>query len=313
MADRRFLLLLLLAALTIAAFMTIGLGGNIAFVLKLRATRLLALVAVAASIAIATVVFQTITANRILTPSIMGLDALFIFGQTLLVFTLGGLGYAALDPVLKFSGEAALMAGVALCLLVPILRLRTDMHLMLLAGVVLGVLFRSLSLLIARMIDPNDFAVVQGASFANFNALRTDLTLIGVVVTLAAGAIVWRSRHLLDVIALGREAAIGLGIDWTRSVTGLLTLVTVLVAVSTALVGPVALFGLLVAALAERIVATRRHGTLLPAAVLVAVVVLVGGQTVLQHGLGNASTLGVVIEFAGGLIFLALLLSRRRP
>ncbi|MBN9056591.1 MAG: iron chelate uptake ABC transporter family permease subunit, partial [Rhizobiales bacterium] len=84
-------------------------------------------------------------------------------------------------------------------------------------------------------------------------------------------------------------------------------LVSALVAVSTALVGPVAFFGLLVAALAERIVGTRRHGVLLPAAGLAGIVVLVGGQTLFQHALGNATALGVVIEFVGGLVFLLLL------
>jgi iron complex transport system permease protein len=35
--------------------------------------------------------------------------------------------------------------------------------------------------------------------------------------------------------------------------------------------------------------------------------VLVGGQTLFQHALGNATALGVVIEFVGGLVFLLLL------
>lgn len=307
MPDRRLLCLGAAAIVCIAAYMTIGLRGNIGFVLLLRATKLAALLQVSLSIALSTVIFQTVTNNRILTPSIMGLDALYLFGQMLLVFLLGGLGYSALDPQLKFGGEVMLLMGLATGLLLPILRRRTDMGLMLLAGVIFGVLFRSLQSLLARLVDPNDFAVAQSASFANFNDVRTEVLIFATILTTLAAVIAWRARHLLDIVALGADSATGLGVAWARTVAGLLLLVSSLVAVSTALVGPIAFFGLLIVAIAERVVDTRRHSMLMPAAAFTAVIILVGGQIFFQHGLDNSSTLGVVIEFAGGLAFLILL------
>ena len=106
--------LLCLALLAITAFMTVNLRGNIAFALELRGIRLAALVTVAIAIALSTVTFQTITGNRILTPSIMGLDALYQFGQAALVFTLGGLGYVSLSPHLKFGMEASALMLLAM-------------------------------------------------------------------------------------------------------------------------------------------------------------------------------------------------------
>jgi iron complex transport system permease protein len=303
-ADARPLFLLGAgAAVAIAAFMTVGLRGDIVFAMELRVTRLLALVQVAVAIALSTVVFQTVTANRILTPSIMGMDALYVLIQTTLVMTLGGIGFAALDPSAKFAGETAMMALLALGLFLPMLKMRSDLTLLLLAGVVLGVLFRSLNALLARMIDPNAFAVAQGASFADFNTVREDLVLPAIFI--------WRRRHVLDIMALGTASAIGLGVSWRAEAALMLVVTGLLVAVSTALVGPVTFLGLLVVAMAERITGTRRHGPLLPAAALTAVIVLVGGQTVLQHGFSNAVTLGVVIEFAGGIVFLCLLFAAR--
>lgn len=312
MPDRRFFYLSVVALLCMLAFMTIGLRGNISFVLSLRAVKLAALIQVGASIAISTVIFQTVTNNRILTPSIMGLDALYLFGQILLVFLLGGLGYSALDPQWKFGGEVMVLMALATALLLPMLRRGTDMGLMLLTGVIFGVLFRSLQQLLARVIDPNEFAVAQGASFANFNAVRTDLLVLASVVTIIAAIAAWRSRHILDIVALGSDAATGLGVTWAKTVTGLLLLVSALVAVSTALVGPVAFFGLLVVAIAERVTNTRRHAILLPTAILTAIIILVGGQTLFQHGFGSNSTLGVIIEFVGGIAFLILLFTGSR-
>lgn len=301
-----------LAAALCALFLFLGLRGNIAFVMGLRLSQLAGLVQVAVAAAVSTVIFQTITGNRILSPSIMGLDALYLFCQTGLVFLFGGFGYAALPPVWKFAGDVSVMMAVSLALFLPMLGRRSDMMLMILTGFVLGFMFRSLTALVARLIDPNDYAVFQGASFAAFQSLDHGLLAVGAIVTTLGAFAAWRARHVLDVIALGRDAAIGLGISWRLWVTSLLVLVALLVATSTALVGPLALLGLLVVALAERICGARRHAVLLPAAAGIAVVVLVGAQTLVRSGIGGAAVVSVVVEFLGGLVFLALLFARRR-
>jgi iron complex transport system permease protein len=192
------------------AFMFVGLRGNLALALELRAVRLLALVQVGVAIAVSTVVFQTVTANWILTPSIMGLDALYLSCPTALVFEFGELVFASLDPRLKFFGEVGLMTTL-LALLLPMLRRRFNIGLHLLTGIVLPVLFRSLSTLLARLIDPNEFAVVQAASLADFNAVRSDLLAVGLAFTSIGLAIAWRARHVLDILALGADSAVGLG------------------------------------------------------------------------------------------------------
>ncbi|KJV10548.1 iron ABC transporter permease [Elstera litoralis] len=309
MADKRLWALIGLALLAMAAFLGWGLRGNLAFVLELRAWRLLALVQVAVAVAVSTVLLQTVTGNRILSPAILGIDALYTLGLTLLVFLLGGIGFAGLDAHVKFAAALTVMTGAALLIFLPLLRDRQSLYWLLLTGAMLGILFRSLSALLARLIDPNDFMVLQGATYANFGQVRGDLTAIGAGITGAIILLVWRQRHVLDVMALGRATAVGLGVNWSRSLILLLTAIVLLVAVSTALVGPITFLGLLVVALAERCIGTQRHARLLPAAGAVAIATLVGGQAVLQHGFGNAATLGVIVEFLGGLVFLALLLT----
>ncbi|TIP30527.1 MAG: iron ABC transporter permease [Mesorhizobium sp.] len=310
--EGRLAIMAAVAVLVGVAFMTIGLRGDLAFVLELRAVRLAAMVLVGVAVAVSTVVFQTVCANRIITPSIMGLDALYVFCQTALVFALSGFGFAGIDPRLHFLGNFTAMTGLALALFLPMLRRRFDLTLMLLTGVVLGVLFRSLTTLLARLLDPNDFAVLQGTVFASFNAVEPDLLLLAGVITVACVAIAWRARHVLDVLALGTDTAIGLGLAWRGTAAGLLVLVAALVSASTALVGPMAFLGLLVVSLTERIVGTNRHAILLPAAALTAIIVLVGGQTVLQHALGGEGSLGIVVEFVGGIVFLAILFAGGR-
>lgn len=316
--DRRAGAILAAMALVLAAlsalWMVQGLNwdGNRAFILGLRATKLAALVTVAAAIGIATILFQTVAANRVLTPSIMGFDALYVLLQTSLVAALGGAGVAALPTQAKFLSEIALMALLAAGLFgTLLLRGARDVPRMILTGVILGVLFRSLSGFLGRILDPNEFAVVQAISFASFN--RVDATLLpwAGAITLAAGLAAWRISARLDVLALGRDPAVSLGLSHRGMVLGVLGLVAVLVSVSTALVGPVAFFGLIVAGLAHGLMRTARHRALLPAAAMSAAILLVGGQWLFERQLGQAATLSVVVEFAGGLFFLHLLLRGR--
>ncbi len=302
---------LLLASCTL--FLTLNANGNWDFILPLRATKLASLLLVAYAVGVSTLLFQTLTNNPILTPSILGFDSLYIFLQTLLVAVLGGVGYTHLPPMGKFGFELAAMVGGSLLLFQILLRQGgRDLVRMILIGVIFGILFRSLSSLLQRLIDPEEFAVAQAYTFASFNSVNQQMLAIAAVILFISSVFIWRERYRLDVHMLGRDQAINLGIPYTRHTLWLLAWVAVLVATSTALVGPVSFFGLLVAALANHFAPNMKHSTRLPMVFLTAALLLVAGQTVFEHVLGMKAVLSVVVEFAGGLVFLWLVLKRKR-
>ena len=302
---------LLLVSCTL--FLTLNANGNWDFILPLRATKLASLLLVAYAVGVSTLLFQTLTNNPILTPSILGFDALYIFLQTLLVAVLGGVGYTHLPPLGKFGLELAAMVGGSLLLFQMLLRQGgRDLVRMILIGVIFGILFRSLSSLLQRLIDPEEFAVAQAYTFASFNSVNQQMLAIAAVILFISSVFIWRERYRLDVHLLGRDQAINLGIPYTRHTLWLLAWVAVLVATSTALVGPVSFFGLLVAALANHFAPNMKHSTRLPMVFLTAALLLVAGQTVFEHVLGMKAVLSVVVEFAGGLVFLWLVLKRKR-
>lgn len=305
-----------LAAIAVAvatAFVTIGANGQWDFVLSFRGSKLAAMALVGYAIAVSTVLFQTITANRILTPAIMGLDSLFILIQTSLVFALGTSRVALIAPQAMFLVHCAAMIGFSWLLYRTLFSGRLQsLHLVMLVGLVLGVLFRSLATLMQRIMAPNEFIVLQDRLFANFNAVNTDVLLISAVAVAAATMLGWRSLRTFDVLALGRDAAISLGVDYKATVTLVLIIVSVLVSVSTALVGPVTFFGLLVASLAYRIAGSSKHIHVLPIAVLLAITALIGGQLVLERVFALNTALSIIIEFAGGIAFIILTLRSAR-
>lgn len=309
LGERKVLLLLLaLALIACTVFMTIGVSGGWAFVLQLRSVKLASLALVGCAIALATVIFQTVTANRILTPSIMGFDALYLLIQTAVVFAIGASGMNMLDKKLMFVGQAAVMTAFAAVLYSWLFSgAMRSLHLLLLAGVVLGMLFRSISSVLQRMIDPNEFVVLQDRFFASFNTVDQALLGVAAVIIATCAALIWRMRAALDVLGLGRDTAIALGVPYRRVTMACLLLTAVLTATSTALVGPVALFGLLVANMAYALTPSQRHGFMLPAAALIAVICLVAGQTILERVFAFNTALAIIVEFLGGLVFLYML------
>jgi iron complex transport system permease protein len=313
--PRRVLLVLaLVTAAATVSFMTIGVRGDWGFVLPFRSAKLAGMLLVGAAIAMSTVLFQTVTQNRILTPAVMGFDSLYIVIQTVLVFTLGAHAASTLDPQTRFLLQALLMTLAAMLIFRWLFGgTRQSLHLLLLSGIVFGVLCRSLSGLLQRLLDPNEFTVLQDSLFARFNVVDATLLPVAGVAILAAGVAAWRLAPTLDVLALGRENAIGLGVDYRRLVSIVLAIVAILVSVSTALVGPVLFFGLLVSNLAYHLLGTSRHRYSLPAATLLAVTFLIGGQTILERVFGFNTALSVVIEFVGGIVFILLLLKGNRP
>lgn len=308
---KRLIALSALALLAILLFMTINLGGNIRYILLHRGLILATMLLVAFASGIATLLFQTVTNNRILTPSVMGLEALFILIQTLLIFFIDANGLKMLGSVGQFICEAALLVLFSTFLYRWLLgRIGINLHMVLLVGLVCGTLFRSISGLLQRLLEPGEFAILQSRIFATFTRAAPEIIAISAVLVLAVALMVWRMRHSLDVIALGRDMSIGLGVAWRRRVTLILLLVSLLVALSTALVGPLTFFGLLVANLSYQLIGSHRHCYLLPGVVLTGIITLVGGQVILERALHMAGSLSVVIEFVGGALFLWFLIKK---
>ena len=312
--PRPILVLLILAALalfSIVCFMTLGAKGSWSFVLPFRGRKLLALVLVAYSVAVSTVLFQTATNNRILTPSIMGFDALYVLIQTSVVFFLGVGALTWLDPQGQFVFEVVVMVLFSMLLFRWLfLGEERSLHLLVLVGIVFGILFRSLSQFMQRMLDPNAFNVLQDTLFASFATVDATLLLAASITVILVTVVALRFMHTYDVLSLGRAQAINLGVDYKRTTVIILILVSILVAISTALVGPITFFGLLVASLAHSLIGNSKHRYVLPAAVLLAVICLVGGQTLLERVFAFDTALSIIIEFLGGIVFIILVLRR---
>jgi iron complex transport system permease protein len=313
MARYKLVGLAVLLAAVSAVFLFWNLRGPVAYILNLRAEKLITLLLVGAASGAATVVFQTVATNRLLTPGIVGFDALFVFIQTMLVLSLGGSGFLNLPTVPKFIIEAILLTLFAVTLFGLMFRKGSgDIIRMILTGVIVGTLLRALAGFAQRLLDPSEFAVLQQATIASFNVIDEELLGVANIALGGAFACCLLIAGRLDVASLGRNKARTLGLNYDRFVLLALTIVSVMVAVSTALVGPVIFLGLLAASLAHVVMKDHRHIILIPAAATIGAVILVAGQTTFERIFALQSSLAIVVEFVGGLLFLALVLRRQK-
>lgn len=311
--STKLIILYALAALFVGLYLFHDLNGSYDYALPRRGVKVAAMAVTGIAIAYSTVVFQTITQNRILTPSIMGLDSLYILIQTLIIFFLGSTHVTVVNKTVNFLLSVVAMIIFALLLYQFLFKKGSrPVYFLLLVGIIVGTFFSSISTFLQVLIDPNEFLTVQDAMFASFNNVNSDLVWLSVAVVGACIIIGWRQLGIMDVISLGRDISINLGVPYDRMVRGTLILSAVLIAVSTALVGPITFFGLIVANLSYQFIKSYKHSITITAAAGLSLILLIGGQWVVERIFTFSTTLSVVIEFAGGVYFIYLLLKESR-
>ena len=308
------IILIVLVVVSSFLFLMYGLNPNsYQYALSLRVPKLIAIALTGSGIALSSVIFQTVTNNRILTPSVLGLDSLYNLFQTLIVFVFGSLNIALAGSNINFLFSAALMIIFSLFLFKMMFKREgTNLFFLLMVGMVFGTLFSSLSSFMQMVMDPNEFLIVQNKMFASFNNVQSSLLMISIIIVSVAIGCICKDFKKLDVMSLGKEQAVNLGINYDYMVKKILIIVSILVSVSTALVGPITFLGILVTNLAYQLVKDYRHSVIVPTAILLSLAALIGGQFLVERVFHFSTTVGVIINFIGGLYFIYILLKEER-
>lgn len=307
--NRKLIILAVVAIGLSALYVFYNLGSNWGYILPRRGIKLLAIVVTGAAIAFATVVFQTITNNRILTPSMIGLDSLYLLIQTFIIFAFGSTSFMVANKNVNFSISIVVMLLFSIVFYKLLFKREgRSIYLLLLIGIVLGTFFGSISTFMQVLIDPNEFMIVQDRMFASFNNVNSSILYFSILMFIGVTIYFWKFLKYLDVISLGKDEAINLGVDFEYVVKRMLVVITILISIATALVGPITFLGLLVANVTYEFLKTFRHTYLITGSILVSVVALVGGQFIVERVFTFSTTLSVIINFIGGVYFIYLLL-----
>lgn len=308
--KKQIIIMSIIALIFLTLFVVWGLTAkNYRFNLSLRIPKVLGILIAGGTISVASILFQTITNNRIITPSIIGLDALYNLVQTIVVFIFGSTSIFMVNKTVNFLSSGILMVILAMILFKVVLgKSGNNIFLLLLVGTVVGTLFRSMSSFMQVLIDPNEFDALQAKLFASFSLVNTEIIIVSIIILVILALVLYKDFSKLDVMSLGREQAINLGVNYDKFSKKILMIVAILVSLSTALVGPITFLGILVVNLTYEITKTYRHSVLLIVGTLISIIALVGGQFLVERVFTFNTTISIIINFIGGIYFINLLL-----
>lgn len=317
-ANRRRLAVLgILAVLACVAFLTVNVNFSnerlLSFAMSIRVPKVIAMLLAAFAIGAASIVFQSIINNTIVTPCLLGMNALYTLIHTAVVFFVGSGSVLVINANASFAVDLVIMAVVATVIYSYLFKkTRYNVLYVLLVGTVLTSFFGSVQSTLVRVMDPNEYDTLLTSLYASFSNVNAEILITAVVVLGAIMVFLRRDLALLDVITLGKEQAINLGVDYDRSIRRLLLGVVLFIAVATAMVGPISFLGLIIANLSRQFLKTFRHGQLIAGSVLFGMVILVAGQLIVEQVFHYLIPISVFITVGGGCYFLYLLL-RQKP
>ena len=281
-------------------------------IVKRRFVAVLAMLIAATCHSLATVAFQSVTNNRIITPSLLGFESLYSTIQTGIIFFLGTQALIGFKGIVPFFIQVLAMVGLSLLLYGWLLTGKYgNMQLLLLIGIVIGTGLGTLSSFMRRMLLPSEFDVLQARLFGSVNNADPAYFPIVIPMVFLVGLLLVLYSRKLNVLSLGNDVAKTFGLNPQASMIYVLILVAVLMSISTALVGPLTFFGFLVATLAYQAAPTYDHRYLLPMSLAIGFLILTSAYFFMYHVFNAQGVVSVIIELFGGLIFLIVIVRKR--
>lgn len=301
----KLIVIALIAIIIVAAFLFIGVKFHnhklLRYAMKLRIPKVIAMIITAFAIGAATIIFQSVINNTIVTPCLLGMNALYTLIHTSVVFVLGSGSILFTNDNLSFLVDLVLMGIIATVVYSWLFKMTGHNVLyVLLVGTVLTSFFSSIQSTLTRVMDPNEYDTLLTSLVASFSNINSEIIIFSVIILALIGVI------------FRKEQAINLGVDYDRCIRRLLLAVTLCIAVATAMVGPISFLGLIIANISRQLLKTYRHTQLIAGAALMGVIALIGGQFIVERVFVYSIPISVFITVAGGIYFLYLILKGSR-
>lgn len=282
------------------------------YILSRRIPTLIVMLIAAFAIGSASIIFQSIINNRIVTPCLLGMNSMYTLVHTAIVFVVGSGSVIATNSNISFAVDLIVM-GITATFIYSYMFQKTNHNVLyvLLIGTVLSSFFGSIQSTMIRVMDPNEYDTLLTTLVADFNNVNSEVIVFSLVLLAALVIFLWKDLKLLDVITLGKDQAINLGVDYDRTVRRLLLGVVLCIAIATAMVGPISFLGLIIANLARQMLKTHKHSHLIVGSALMGMLAIIAGQLVSQHVFSYAVPISTFITIGGGIYFLYLLLFKK--
>ncbi|NLY21031.1 MAG: iron chelate uptake ABC transporter family permease subunit [Tissierellia bacterium] len=280
-------------------------------VVKRRLVALGAMFIAAICQSLATVAFQSSTNNRILTLSLLGFEALYSTIKTSVIFFGGTTALIDFDGVGAFIFQVSAMVLMCLVLYGWLLSGKYgNLQFMLLIGVIIGTGLKSISSFMRRILTPSEFDVLRARLFGSVNNADVKFFPIAIPIVIIVAILLLAYSKKLNVLSLGKDVSTALGVNHQFGVIYTLVLVSILMSITTALIGPLTFYGFLVATISYQAAPTYDHRYIFPMALAIGFLVITGAYFLMNHVFSALGVVSVLIELLGGITFLIVILRK---
>jgi iron complex transport system permease protein len=279
--------------------------------LSIRLPRIVVALLAGGALAVAGVAFQALTRNPLAEPSVLGVTsgAAFgvVIGQSL------GLGGTFLEAagLTGFAFTGALLAAGAVYLIAAAGR-ELSIQTLLLAGVIVGIFFASAITVVISLLDLNRLGGVIHWLLGNLAPVPPRALAVFALVAAVGFWLVVRSARELNLMALGEETAILLGVGAARIKLTIFVGAALLTASVVAFAGPIGFVGLIVPHTLRMILGSDNR-LLVPASLVGGAIFLLVADTLARNVVAPAElSVGVITSLCGAPFFVYLLRTRYR-
>lgn len=289
-------------------------------IIKNRGVQVIALLIASILISMSTLTFQTLTANKIVTPSLLGLDAIYVVIQTTLVFVItyfqkfinNPLMNLLSDSMFNFILSVVVMSGFTILLYTFMLKKhKKNLLLLLLVGMVISTLAANYSTFLQILMDPEAFQTVASLTSVSVVNIDVSLTFISLPLTVLLFILFYKKSNTYDVMSLGENHAKNLGVKYNDETYKSLILISVAISITTALVGPLSFLGLIAVNLSREAFKKYQHKIIFITSILISMIFLIFGQAVIELT-GYKTTVTTIINLMGGLYMIKLIMKEHK-
>lgn len=281
-------------------------------VVRRRIDALVAMIIAAICQSLSTVAFQSITNNKIITPSLLGFESLYSTIHTSTIFFFGASALINFSGIGSFAFQVVVMVLMSLILYGWLLSGKYgNLQLMLLVGIIIGTGLRSVSTFMRRLLAPSEFDILQARLFGSVNNADSEYYPVVIPIVIIVGVLLLAYSKKLNVLSLGKDVSTSFGVKHQSSIIYTLILISVLMSISTAMVGPLTFYGFLVATLSYQAAPTYDHRYIFPMSLAIGFLILTGAYFLMYHVFNAQGVVSVIIEMLGGIIFLIAILRKR--
>ena len=290
-----------------------GSKSNEIAIFKIRLPRIVIAILVGIALATSGTILQGVTKNDLADSGILGINSGAALFVVIYIYIMNGNVYDGISNLTIFTMPIVALAGAIFGAgLIYLLAWKNGINSsrLLLIGIGINIAFTSLLTIFQLKFTTQEFNRVMawtsgsiwGASWKYVLAILPFI-LIFMILT------IYKSRYL-DVLNLGDEVSIGLGIDVEKERIKLIIYAVILAGVATSVAGSIGFLGLISPHIARRLIGPK-HKNLIPVASLIGVFILLVSDTIARNIIAPMEIpVGIVVSIIGVPYFIYLMLSK---